>query len=137
MSGLILNTDSDLSTLFKPSIIAFDASFNNITTFSKGISSSYIVATGNTTITSNYPNIIFINSTSALTLTLPTNPSQSGIIIQIRQIIGSSAITVTYPNQIRSGNSLINTTAYMNYSLCTLSDNGSPMLNWWYLFYHP
>lgn len=135
MSGYISSNGSDLSTIFAKNIVTNDISFSSLTTFSKGIISSYVVATGNISISSNYPNIILIDSPTAFNITLPTNPSRHGIMIQVRQISGTTALTMGYPNGIRLGNILQTTGAYMNYNLCTLQDNTGN--NWWYVFYRP
>ena len=136
MSGFISSTGADLSSVFAKSILTNDVSFSSIVSFSSyAIQSSFIVATGNISISSNYPNIIFINSASNFNITLPTNPSQSGIMIQVRQISGTTPLTIGYPNQIRLGNVAQTTYAQMNYSLCSLSAGDN--LNYWYLFYRP
>ena len=127
----ISQNGTDLSTIFAPNIITTDASFSSLISFTSGISSSYVIASSNVTFTSNYPNIIFIDSASNFSINLPTNPSTSGIMIYVRQISGATARTITYPNQIRLANSPTTQAAYMSYSICSLPAG----LNYWYLFY--
>ena len=135
MAGFINSNGNELSTVFAKNILTNDVSFSSLVSFStNAIQRSYIVATGNISLSSNYPNIIFINSASAFNITLPANPTITGIMIQIRQISGTTALTMGYPNGIRLGNSAVTSVAYMNYSLCSLL--GGAIINW-YLFYHP
>jgi hypothetical protein len=133
MFNYIAQNGNDLSTIFAPNVITTDVSFSSSISFTKGISSSYIVASSNITLSSNFPNVIYINSATNFNITLPTNPSILGIMMYIRQISGTSPLTIGYPNGIRRQNSPITNAAYMSYSLCSLPTGSG---NNWYLFYY-
>lgn len=133
MFNYVSQNGTDLSTIFAPNVITTDVSFNSMISFTRAITNSYIVASSNVTLSSNYPNVIYITAASGFSINLPTNPSQSGIMIYIRQVSGISALTIGYPNQVRITNSPVTSAAYMSYSLCTLPATG---INNWYLFHH-
>lgn len=132
MFRYVSQNGSDLSTIFAPNAITTDMSFSSLISYTRAIQNYYVIASSNISFTSNFPNVIYINSASNFSITLPTNPSQSGIVIYVRQVSGTSALTISYPNGVRITNTQVTSVAYMSYSLCSLPAG----LNYWYLFHH-
>ena len=123
---------SDLSTIFKN--IASDVSFTQLVTFSKYIQNSFAILNSNATFTkTNLPNIIYITGSTGFSITLP-NDASFGIVIYVRQVSGTSALSISYPNNVRLGNNPTSPIAYMTYSLCSMPDNSNNV--YWYLLYY-
>ncbi len=113
---------SDLSTIFKN--IASDVSFTQLVTFSKYIQNSFAILNSDTIFTkTNLPNIIYINSTTGFNITLPTDTSLIGTIIYVRQVFGTSALTIYYLNNaVRTGTTTTPSITKISYNLCLMPD---------------
>ena len=125
---------SNLTNLFR-NVFTSDISFASLVTFTKCIQNSFVVLNSNTTFTmQNLPNIIYISGSSTFNITLPRDLSLNGIIMNVRQISGTTPLSIVYPNGgIRVGNDATSPIAYMSYSLFTVVAGG--VLNYYLTYY--
>lgn len=130
---------SDLGTVlnvagFRKGVLTSDISFSSLVKYTKYIQNSFAVLNSDTTFTkTNLPNIIYISGSSQFIITLPTDVSLAGTIIYVRQISGTSPLSISYPTGIRLGNNPTSPYANMSYSLVAIVAGGSL---YWYLTYY-